>query len=126
MSAAAFSAISAWNSAAIADHLAASTMAGPLMPVPLSSGSAVPRPVSEEGAHVFITGRRQEALDEAVKAIGREVTAVQGDAADLAALDRLYETVSREKGSIDVLWASAGMGEPGKRESHPWWTRPSP
>jgi NAD(P)-dependent dehydrogenase (short-subunit alcohol dehydrogenase family) len=68
----------------------------------------------EEGAHVFITGRRQEALDEAVKAIGREVTAVQGDAADLADLDRLYETVRREKGSIDVLWASAGMGEPGK------------
>ncbi|WP_406151494.1 SDR family NAD(P)-dependent oxidoreductase [Streptomyces sp. NBC_01012] len=65
----------------------------------------------EEGAHVFITGRRQEALDDAVKVIGRNVTAVQGDAADL---DRLYETVEREKGSIDVLWASAGMGEPGK------------
>jgi NAD(P)-dependent dehydrogenase (short-subunit alcohol dehydrogenase family) len=67
----------------------------------------------EEGAYVFITGRRQEALDEAVKAVGRNVTAVQGDAADLADLDRLYETVRREKGSIDVLWASAGMGEPG-------------
>ncbi|CND73732.1 dehydrogenase of uncharacterised specificity%2C short-chain alcohol dehydrogenase like protein [Mycobacterium tuberculosis] len=69
---------------------------------------------AEEGAHVFITGRRQEALDEAVKAVGRNVTAVQGDAADLADLDRLYETVRREKGSIDVLWASAGMGEQGK------------
>ncbi|MGC4997117.1 MULTISPECIES: SDR family NAD(P)-dependent oxidoreductase [unclassified Streptomyces] len=68
----------------------------------------------EEGAHVFITGRRQEALDEAVKVIGRNVTAVQGDAADLGDLDRLYETVRREKGSIDVLWASAGMGEEGK------------
>lgn len=68
----------------------------------------------EEGAHVFITGRRQEALDEAVKVIGRNVTAVQGDAADLADLDRLYETVRREKGSIDVLWASAGIGGPGK------------
>ncbi|TDC86308.1 SDR family oxidoreductase [Actinomadura sp. 7K507] len=68
----------------------------------------------EEGAHVFITGRRQEALDEAVKAIGRNVTAVQGDAADLADLDRLYETVRREKGTIDVLWASAGTGEQGK------------
>lgn len=68
----------------------------------------------EEGAHVFITGRRQEALDDAVKVIGRNVTAVQGDAADLDDLDRLYETVKREKGSIDVLWASAGMGEPGK------------
>ncbi|MFF0052692.1 SDR family NAD(P)-dependent oxidoreductase [Streptomyces sp. NPDC005498] len=68
----------------------------------------------EEGAHVFITGRRQEALDDAVKVIGRNVTAVQGDAADLDDLDRLYETVRREKGSIDVLWASAGMGEQGK------------
>ena len=69
---------------------------------------------AEEGAHVFITGRRQEALDDAVKVIGRNVTAVQGDAADLADLDRLYETVRRDKGSIDVLWASAGMGEQGK------------
>ena len=68
----------------------------------------------DEGAHVFISGRRQEALDEAVKLIGRNVTAVQGDAADLDDLDRLYDTVRQEKGSIDVLWASAGMGEPGR------------
>ncbi|MFG3120489.1 SDR family NAD(P)-dependent oxidoreductase [Streptomyces sp. NPDC048201] len=68
----------------------------------------------EEGAHVFITGRRQDALDDAVKVIGRNVTAVRGDAADLGDLDRLYETVRREKGSIDVLWASAGMGEQAK------------
>ncbi|WP_410582991.1 SDR family NAD(P)-dependent oxidoreductase [Amycolatopsis sp. lyj-108] len=66
----------------------------------------------DEGAHVFIQARRQEALDDAVKLIGRNVTAVQGDAADLDDLDRLYDTVKREKGSIDVLWASAGMGEP--------------
>jgi NAD(P)-dependent dehydrogenase (short-subunit alcohol dehydrogenase family) len=66
---------------------------------------------AEEGAHVFITGRRQETLDEAVKVIGRNVTAVQGDAADLADPDCLYETVRREKGSIDVLRARAGMGE---------------
>jgi NAD(P)-dependent dehydrogenase (short-subunit alcohol dehydrogenase family) len=68
----------------------------------------------DEGAHVFITGRRQDALDEAVKLIGRNVTAVRGDASDLADLDRLYDTVRREKGGIDVLWASAGMGEQGK------------
>jgi NAD(P)-dependent dehydrogenase (short-subunit alcohol dehydrogenase family) len=68
----------------------------------------------EEGAHVFIQGRRQDALDEAVKLIGRNVTAVQGDAAELADLDRLFDTVKREKGSIDVLWASAGMGEEAK------------
>lgn len=67
-----------------------------------------------EGAHVFITGRRQEALDDAVKAIGRNVTAVQGDAADLDDLDRLYDTVRREKGAIDVLWASAGDAEYGR------------
>ena len=68
----------------------------------------------DEGAHVFITGRRQEALDEAVTLIGRNVTAVRGDAADLEDLDRLYDTVRRERGTIDVLWASAGMGEQGK------------
>src|SRR4051812_2560565 len=67
----------------------------------------------EEGAYVFITGRRQEALDSAVAEIGRNVTAVQGDAADLDHLDELYETVKREQGSIDVLYASAGMGEEG-------------
>jgi len=67
----------------------------------------------EEGAYVFITGRRQEVLDEAVAEIGRNVTAVRGDAADLDDLDRLYETVKREQGSIDVLYASAGTGEEG-------------
>jgi NAD(P)-dependent dehydrogenase (short-subunit alcohol dehydrogenase family) len=65
----------------------------------------------EEGAYVFITGRRKDKLDEAVKIIGRNVTAVQGDAAILADLDRLYETVKREKGRIDILFASAGFGE---------------
>ena len=65
----------------------------------------------QEGAYVFITGRRQDKLDEAVKAIGRNVTGVQGDAANLADLDRLYETVKKEKGKIDVLFASAGQGE---------------
>ncbi len=65
----------------------------------------------EEGAYVFITGRRQDKLDEAVKLIGRNVTGVQGDAGNLADLDRLYETVKREKGKIDILFASAGRGE---------------
>lgn len=64
----------------------------------------------EEGAHVFITGRRQDALDEAVASIGRNVTGVQADSAKLDDLDRLFETVKREKGSIDVLFASAGAG----------------
>jgi NAD(P)-dependent dehydrogenase (short-subunit alcohol dehydrogenase family) len=65
----------------------------------------------EEGAYVFITGRKQEQLDEAVKLIGRNVTGVRGDVSNLDDLDRLFETVKREKGKIDVLFASAGMGE---------------
>jgi NAD(P)-dependent dehydrogenase (short-subunit alcohol dehydrogenase family) len=65
----------------------------------------------EEGAYVFITGRRQEQLDETVKLIGRNVTGVRGDAANLDDLDRLFDTVKREKGKIDVLFASAGRGE---------------
>jgi NAD(P)-dependent dehydrogenase (short-subunit alcohol dehydrogenase family) len=65
----------------------------------------------EEGAYVFITGRRQQHLDEAVKAVGQNVTGVQGDASNLGDLDRLYDTVKREKGRVDVLFASAGMGE---------------
>jgi len=65
----------------------------------------------EEGAHVFISGRRQEALDEAVELIGRSVTGVQADSANLDDLDRLFDAVRREKGAVDVLWASAGTGE---------------
>ena len=64
-----------------------------------------------EGAYVFITGRRKDKLDEAVKAIGRNVTGVQGDASNLDDLERLYETVKKQKGKIDVLFASAGRGE---------------
>ena len=65
----------------------------------------------EEGAHVFISGRRQEALDEAVELIGRSVTGVQADSANLDDLDRLFDAVRREKGAVDVLWTSAGTGE---------------
>jgi NAD(P)-dependent dehydrogenase (short-subunit alcohol dehydrogenase family) len=65
----------------------------------------------EEGAYVFITGRRQEMLDKAVKEISKNITGVQGDAGNLADLNRLFETVKNEKGRIDVLFASAGYGE---------------
>ena len=65
----------------------------------------------DEGAHVFITGRRKDKVDETVRSIGRNVTGVQGDASSLADLDRLYETVRRDKKSIDILFASAGFGE---------------
>src|SRR6201988_4595035 len=65
----------------------------------------------EEGAYVFITGRRQKELDEAVNVIGANVSGVQGDVAQLAELDRLYETVSKVKGRIDIVFANAGVGE---------------
>jgi len=65
----------------------------------------------EEGAYVFITGRRQQQLDEAVKSIGRNATGIQGDAGNLADLDRLFQTVKSTKGQIDILFASAGAGE---------------
>ena len=64
-----------------------------------------------EGKVAVITGRKQEQLDEAAKLIGRNVTGVRGDAANLDDLDRLFDTVKREKGKIDVLFASAGKGE---------------
>jgi len=65
----------------------------------------------EEGAYFFITGRSQERLDKAIKEIGKNVTGIRGDAGNLADLDRLFETVKKEKGHIDVLFASAGIGE---------------
>lgn len=65
----------------------------------------------EEGAYVFITGRRQESLDEAVRHIGRNVTGVRGDASNMDDLDRLFDTVKQQRGKIDVLYASAGSGE---------------
>ncbi len=64
-----------------------------------------------EGAHVFITGRRQSELDKATALIGKNVTAVAGDASNLADLDRLYETVRIEKGALDIVVVSAGMVE---------------
>jgi NAD(P)-dependent dehydrogenase (short-subunit alcohol dehydrogenase family) len=64
-----------------------------------------------EGAHVFITGRRQNELEAAVKLIGKNVTSVQGDVANLADLDRLYAAVKQQKGRIDILFANAGLGE---------------
>src|ERR1700722_8233855 len=74
-------------------------------------GLATAKLFVKEGAYVFITGRRQKELDEAVKAIGTNVSGVQGDVAQMADLDRLYETVSKVKGRIDVVFANAGFGE---------------
>jgi NAD(P)-dependent dehydrogenase (short-subunit alcohol dehydrogenase family) len=73
-------------------------------------GFATAKRFVDEGAYVFITGRRQKELDEAVKAIGSDVAGVRGDVSKLPDLDRLYETV-KAKGKIDVLVANAGTGE---------------
>ena len=66
---------------------------------------------AQEGAAVFVTGRRQEVLDKAVKEIGAGAAGVRGDASNLADLDRLFAEVKAKKGRIDVLFASAGQGE---------------
>jgi len=74
-------------------------------------GFATAKRYVEEGAYVFIFGRRQEELDKAVNEIGRNVTAVRGDVTNLADLDRLYAQVAADKGWIDVLMAGAGFVE---------------
>ncbi|WP_236743237.1 SDR family NAD(P)-dependent oxidoreductase [Mycobacteroides franklinii] len=81
-----------------------------------SSGMALAgaRLFVQEGAHVVITGRRKEVVDEAVMLIGRNATGVQADSANLDDLDRLFDVVRREKGAIDVLWANAGTAEEGR------------
>lgn len=74
-------------------------------------GLATAKRFADEGAHVFITGRRQEALDAAVAEIGGSVTAVRGDISNLRDVDRLYEAVRDGGRRIDVLFANAGGGE---------------
>ena len=66
---------------------------------------------AKEGATVFITGRRKEELDAAVKQIGKTAHAVQGDVSNLPDLDRLYDTIRQKAGRLDVLFANAGGGE---------------
>jgi len=74
-------------------------------------GLATAKAFAAEGASVFVTGRRQDALDAAVKAIGGRVTGVQGDMAQLADIDRLYDAVQQQHAQIDVVFANAGGGE---------------
>ena len=73
-------------------------------------GLATAKRFVAEGAHVFITGRRQTELDAAAKEIGSNVTAVRGDIANLADLDRLFATIKEQKGRLDILFANAGGG----------------
>jgi NAD(P)-dependent dehydrogenase (short-subunit alcohol dehydrogenase family) len=73
-------------------------------------GLATAKAFAAEGASVFVTGRRQEALDAAVQAIGGTVTGVRGDMSKLADIDRLYDAVQQKHAQIDVLFANAGGG----------------
>ncbi|WP_340023620.1 SDR family oxidoreductase [Paenibacillus sp. FSL K6-1096] len=73
-------------------------------------GLAAAEQFLREGAYVFITGRRQRELNEAVQQIGQNVTGVQGDISKLEDLDTLFDTVKREKGHLDILFANAGLG----------------
>ncbi|MGU7768577.1 SDR family NAD(P)-dependent oxidoreductase [Burkholderia sp. MR1-5-21] len=74
-------------------------------------GLATAKRFVDEGAHVFIVGRRQAELDQAAAAIGRNVTAVSADVTRLDDLDRLYSMVRDTRGQIDVLFANAGAVE---------------
>lgn len=74
-------------------------------------GLATAKRFIAEGAYVFITGRRQAELDEAVKELGDSAAAVRGDIANLGDLDGLFATIKEQKGRLDVLFANAGLGE---------------
>jgi len=74
-------------------------------------GLAAARAFVEEGALVFITGRRQDMLDAAVKQIGGQITGVRADMSNLAEIDRLYDAVQQKHAQIDVVFANAGGGE---------------
>jgi NAD(P)-dependent dehydrogenase (short-subunit alcohol dehydrogenase family) len=74
-------------------------------------GLATAQRFVNEGAFVYITGRRQTELDKAVKSIGKQVTAIRADASKLADLDKLFAQIKQEKGRLDVVFANAGGGE---------------
>ena len=72
-------------------------------------GLATAKEFVDRGAYVFITGRRDPELAEAVKDIGRNVTGVRGDVSNLGDLDRLFAQIKREKGKLDIVFANAGV-----------------
>ena len=74
-------------------------------------GLATAKQFVAEGAYVFITGRRRPELDAAIKEIGKNLTAVQGDVSNLDDLDRLFAQIKREKGRLDIVFANAGIAK---------------
>src|SRR3546814_18322926 len=79
-------------------------------------GRAAAKRFIEEGAFVFIYGRRQEALDAAVAELGSNARAVQGSVSDLADLDRLYAAVKAERGTLDIVFANRSEERRGGKE----------
>src|SRR5882762_7287898 len=79
-------------------------------------GLATAKQFVNEGAHVFITGRRDPELAAAVNEIGRNATAVQGDVSNLGDLDRQFAQIKREKGNLDIVFANAGMAKYAARQ----------
>jgi NAD(P)-dependent dehydrogenase (short-subunit alcohol dehydrogenase family) len=74
-------------------------------------GLATAKQFVQEGAYVFITGRRESELAAAVAAIGGNVTGVRGDVSNLADLDRLFARIKQEKGRLDIVFANAGIAQ---------------
>src|SRR5713101_5534034 len=74
-------------------------------------GIATAKRFVNEGAYIFITGRRDRELASAAKEIGRNVTAIQGDVSNLGDLDRLFAQIKREKGRLDIVFANAGVAK---------------
>jgi NAD(P)-dependent dehydrogenase (short-subunit alcohol dehydrogenase family) len=72
-------------------------------------GLAAANALAKEGAHVYITGRRERELTTAVQQIGRNATGVRGDVSNARDLDRLFEQIKEEKGRLDILFANAGI-----------------
>jgi NAD(P)-dependent dehydrogenase (short-subunit alcohol dehydrogenase family) len=94
-------------------------------------GLATSKQFVNEGAYVFITGRREPELAAAVKEIGRNVTGVQGDVSNLGDLDHLFAQIKREKGKPDIVFANAGVANPMRSPrplcfSHPTTAATSP
>ena len=73
-------------------------------------GRAAAKRFIQEGAFVFIFGRRQKELDAAVADLGPNTRAVKGSVSDEADLDRLYAAVKKERGTLDIVFANAGVG----------------
>jgi NAD(P)-dependent dehydrogenase (short-subunit alcohol dehydrogenase family) len=74
-------------------------------------GLATAKLFAQRGATVYITGRRQKEIDEAVREIGQSATGIQGDVSRLADIDKIYQTIREQKAKLDILFANAGIGE---------------